>query len=151
VRVIRGPKENRHRPAIDPLFRSAAWSYGPRVIGVILSGTLDDGASGLWAIKSCGGGVVGQDPDDALDGGMPASALASVRPDRVAPLEEIPMLLDELARAPANGTPAPTLAGKLRLENEFTTMDRDLKDMDKLGTPSAFTCPACKGALWELQ
>src|SRR3954470_2925577 len=97
VRVVRGPKENRHRPAADPLFRSAAWAYGPRVIGVVLSGTLDDGAAGLWAIKSCGGVAIVQDPEDALFDEMPASALASVDADHVAPLEELPLILAELA------------------------------------------------------
>jgi two-component system chemotaxis response regulator CheB len=151
MRVVRGPKENRHRPAVDPLFRSAAWAYGPRVVGVVLSGTLDDGAAGLWAIKSCGGVAVVQDPEDALFGEMPASAIACVRPDHAAPLEEIPLLLAELARSPAAGASGSAVAEKLRLEDEFAMMKHDMRDMSKLGEPSAFTCPACKGALWELE
>lgn len=151
VRIFRGPKENRHRPAIDPLFRSAAWAYGPRVIGVILSGTLDDGTSGLWAVKSCGGLAVVQDPADALYGEMPSNALACVQADHVPPLEEIALLLAELARTPAAGTVRPALAEKLKLEDEFAMMKHDITEMDKLGEPSAFTCPACKGALWQLE
>jgi two-component system chemotaxis response regulator CheB len=151
TRIIRGPKENRHRPAIDPLFRSAAWAYGPRVIGVVLSGMLDDGASGLWAIKSSGGIAIVQDPEDALYGEMPASALASVAVDHVAPLEEISLLLEEIARRPAISERKPVTTDKLKLENDFAMMERDMRDMGKLGVPSAFTCPACKGALWELQ
>jgi two-component system chemotaxis response regulator CheB len=151
VRVVRGPKENRHRPAVDPLFRSAAWAYGPRVIGVVLSGTLDDGTAGLWAVKSCGGVAVVQDPEDALYDEMPASALASVDADHVAPLEELPLILAELARTPATGARDAAVAEKLKIESEAAMMKRDIKDMSKLGEPSAFTCPACKGALWELE
>src|SRR4051812_33241997 len=126
LRVVRGPKENRHRPAVDPLFRSAAWAYGPRVIGVVLSGTLDDGAAGLWAIKSCGGVAVVQDPEDALFGEMPASALACVDADHVAPLEEIPLLLAELVRSPATGAHDPAVAEKLKIEDQSTMMDRGM-------------------------
>jgi len=96
VRVTRGPKENRFRPAIDPLFRSAAQTYGPRVIGVILTGYLDDGAAGLWTVKQLGGTTIVQDPSDALIPFMPQNALAHVKVDYCLPLAEIAPLLVRL-------------------------------------------------------
>lgn len=101
VRVVRGPQENRHRPAVDPLFRSAAVAYGPRVIGVILSGSLDDGTAGLRAIKRCGGTAVVQDPDDALFPGMPRSAIGHVQVDYRLPLAEFAPLLTKLVHEEA--------------------------------------------------
>jgi CheB methylesterase len=89
VRVVRGPKENRFRPSIDPLFRSAAYTFGPQVIGVILSGMLDDGTAGLWLIKDRGGIAIVQEPEEALCPSMPRSALSQVRVDYRLPLSEI--------------------------------------------------------------
>ena len=97
ISLARGPKENRTRPAVDPLFRSAALHYGPRVIGVVLSGALDDGTAGLWTVKDRGGIAVVQDPSDALMAGMPGSALANVAVDYVAPARVIGQLLSRLA------------------------------------------------------
>jgi two-component system chemotaxis response regulator CheB len=96
VRVTRGPRENRFRPAIDPLFRSAAQVFGPAAIGVVLSGNLDDGAAGLRAIKQLGGVAIVQDPDEAMFPSMPLSALASADVDHVLPAAAIPPLLARL-------------------------------------------------------
>src|SRR4051812_27330020 len=92
--LLDGPRENGFRPAIDPLFRSAARSLGSRAIGVILSGTMDDGAAGLAAIQSFGGGTIVQDPEDALAGGMPKAALETITPDHVVPATMIGRILD---------------------------------------------------------
>ena len=153
VRVVRGPKENRHRPAIDPLFRSAAWSFGPRVVGVVLTGYLDDGAAGLWAVRSCGGVAVVQDPNDALFRDMPENALNLLNVDHVLPVAEIGALLVRLARQPVDTSRSYPRPESLRTEMEFAAMerDRDIKDMGSLGKLSPFTCPACRGALWELE
>ena len=151
VTVVRGPKENRHRPAIDPLFRSAAWAFGPRVIGVVLTGSLDDGTAGLWAIKSCGGTTVVQDPGDAEYAQMPANALMHNRIDHRLPLAEIPALLASLASKTVPPRPAEAPPQRLKDEVEYAKMNRDLRDMNSLGTLSPFTCPSCRGALWELE
>src|SRR5688572_1397980 len=98
VRVTKGPKENRFRPAVDPLFRSAAYSYGSRVIGVILSGALDDGTSGLWTIKYRGGVAVVQDPADAEIPSMPRNALREVEVDYIVPISEMAELLVRLSQ-----------------------------------------------------
>ncbi len=97
VRIVRGPKENRHRPAVDPLFRSAAKSYRQRVVGVILTGSLDDGTAGLLAVKRCGGIAVVQHPHDALYSGMPQSALNNLQVDYCLPVRNIGALLERLA------------------------------------------------------
>lgn len=98
IRIVRGPKENRHRPAIDPLFRSAATIYKQRVIGVVLTGSLDDGTAGLLAIKQSGGLAIVQDPEDALYPSMPLHAMNTVNVDYVLPVREIGPLLVRLVR-----------------------------------------------------
>lgn len=153
LRVVRGPKENRHRPAVDPLFRSAAWAYGPRVVAVVLSGTLDDGASGLWAVRSCGGVTVVQDPADALHAQMPMSALMALNVDHVVPLRDMGPLLEKLAREAVDSRRAVSRPPSLQFETEAVDMtkDTDVEDMRTIGQPAGFTCPACHGSLWELK
>jgi two-component system chemotaxis response regulator CheB len=152
VRVVHGPKENRYRPAIDPLFRSAAWTYGPRPVAMVLSGRLSDGAAGLWAVKTCGGVTVVQDPADAAYPGMPESALRTLDVDYCLALDDIGPLVAGLARQPSKPLVSPR-PQQLRKEMDMVMgeKDTDVEDMNSIGRPSGFTCPACHGALWELQ
>src|SRR5262249_27709624 len=117
LKLSAGPWENRTRPAIDPLFRSAALSYGPRVIGVVLTGFLDDGSSGLRAIKRCGGITVVQDPADAEYPDMPMNALSRTQVDHLVSLRQMPDLLRRLVAEPA-GKPVEVPAD-IRLEVEI--------------------------------
>jgi CheB methylesterase len=104
VRVVRGPRENLHRPAIDPLFRSAATAYGPGAIAVVLSGARTDGAAGAAAVSECGGAVLVQDPEEAAYPDMPRSAITADQPDYVLPLAEIPATISRLAMEPLGET-----------------------------------------------
>ena len=101
VRLTKGPKENRFRPAVDTLFRSAAYAFGPRVIGVVLTGALDDGTAGLWSIKDRGGIAIVQDPEEAENPSMPASAKQHVEIDYCIPIAQIAETLIHLTGAPA--------------------------------------------------
>jgi two-component system chemotaxis response regulator CheB len=153
LRVVRGPRENRHRPAIDPLFRSAADVAGPAAIGVILTGTLDDGTAGLIAIKQCGGLAIVQDPEDALYSQMPQSAIENVDVDFVLPLCEIPRKLLETVSSDI-GVPSIGPAGRevMKMENRISAMDpQAMATDDRPGKPSAFSCPDCGGVLWEIE
>jgi two-component system chemotaxis response regulator CheB len=154
VRVTHGPKENRHRPAVDPLFRSAARWYGPRVIGVVLTGSLDDGTAGLLAIKKQGGVAIVQDPEEAMAPGMPESALEVVSVDHVATLEQMPELLNKLVRVEVMETSknGKGKSSRLRKETEIAELDdmKEIEDENRPGTPSPFACPDCGGVLWEL-
>jgi two-component system chemotaxis response regulator CheB len=153
VRVTTGPKENGHRPSVDTLFRTAAAGYGPRVVGVILSGARDDGTAGLRAIRGRGGTTIVQHPDEALFPGMPLSALAGDHPDFVVPVREIAGLLSKVARDELSreGRAAPMPDA---LDAELRWADPDLDGRapadPPLGTPSGFTCPECHGGLWEI-
>ena len=150
LRTVRGPKENRHRPAVDPLFRSAAWTYGPRTIGVVLSGNLDDGSAGLWAVKSCGGTTVVQEPGQSEFPDMPMNALLRMQVDHRLPLKAIAELLARLAQQPVD--PPPTDPPEsIKIEIDAAKLHGDIDSTDRLGAPSPFTCPACRGALWEIE
>lgn len=150
MNVARGPREKRHRPSVDPLFRSAALAAGGNAIGVVLSGTLDDGTAGLIAIKQCGGLAVVQDPADALYPGMPQSAIENVAVDHVVPMAGMAALLDRLVRdAPPAGRTNETDA--LRLETNMAQLEHDaLHQDDRPGAPSPYSCPDCGGVLWEI-
>lgn len=151
VRATRGPKENRFRPAVDPLFRSAAQTYGPRVIGVILTGGLDDGTAGLWAVKQLGGTAVVQNPDEALAGSMPRNAMKYVQVDHCVALAEVAPLLVQLTREPAQGKGADEVSKTIEIEINIAKEDRALDaGVLKLGEPSNYACPECHGVLLQM-
>jgi two-component system chemotaxis response regulator CheB len=151
LRLSHGARENGHRPAIDPLFRSAAHVFEDRTIGVVLSGTRDDGTAGLIEIRRRGGIGVVQDPADALFPSMPESAIARAEPDHVLDVPGIARLLVELANGersnPGNpaGTDVDRQPGSGRLDPTVPGGE------EPPGTLSALTCPECGGALWEIR
>ena len=153
VRVTKGPKENRFRPAVDPLFRSAAYSYGSRVIGVILTGALDDGTSGLWTVKHLGGKAVVQDPNDAEIPSMPENAMREVEVDYVVPVSEMAGLLVHLTQEQL-GTSEVVMEENKQTEYEIRTAAEDNTlelGIMKFGSLTPFTCPDCHGVLFELK
>ena len=137
VRLSRGPRQHFTRPAVDPLFRSAAEAFGPRVIGVVLSGTGSDGAAGLEKIGRAGGLTVVQQPEDALYPEMPLAAAAAIGVDHLATRSELPRLLTSLSSETV------TLTARAPAEHKSAAMD-------ELERPLAFTCPECGGALREV-
>jgi two-component system chemotaxis response regulator CheB len=145
MRVIRGPKENNFRPAIDPLFRSAATIYDGRVIGVLVSGSLDDGTHGLLQIKRQRGVTVAQSPDDALQGDMPRSAIERVGVDYIQTAAELGSLLTQLVF-----TRAECLTALGEDELDVSEGIVSALRLPRIASPSPFTCPECRGALWEV-
>jgi two-component system chemotaxis response regulator CheB len=148
VKVVKGPRENGCRPAIDPLFRTAAYAYGPRVIGIVLSGALDDGTAGLVAIKNQGGLALVQDPNDALVDAMPRSALENVDVDHVLPIDELGRLLPELVREKVEEA-GPARSAVLEMESALH-LHGSTEGALRVGEPSAFACPDCGGVLSEV-
>ena len=150
VRLGNGPRENMARPAIDPLFRSAAVSYGPRVVGVILSGMLNDGASGLSAVKACGGTAVVQHPLDANTDSMPLSALEVVDPDHVTAASDLGALLASIVGEDAGE--ALHCPKSLDLEVEIASGGRlGSERLRTFADPSPLSCPDCQGVLSEVR
>lgn len=146
VHLSRGPKENRFRPAIDPLFRTVADAYGSGAVGVLLSGSLDDGTAGLQHLKARGGTAVVQHPDDALVPEMPSSAMRAVAVDYILPASEIGGLLARLGAERAGAD----VRSSSRPE-AGTMTERGRNSIEKMpGPPSRLTCPDCGGALWHL-
>jgi two-component system chemotaxis response regulator CheB len=150
--LTRGPKENGHRPAVDVLFRSAARAAGPRAIGIVLSGVLDDGTAGLSAVAARGGISIVQDPSDAVYPGMPTSAMENVDVDYVLPAADIPKTLIRLVQEDvdleADRGPTPLM----KIEADLAMMDeRALNDPERPGQPSGFSCPDCNGVLFEIR
>ena len=151
VRSTKGPRENRFRPAIDPLFRSAAQVYGPAAIGVILTGNLDDGTAGLGTIKQLGGTTVVQDPADALYPSMPLSALQHVNVDHRSSLADLPKLLVRLTANPPAGAGEFTVPDKVNVEVNIAK-EQHPRDagLEAIGEPSPYACPECHGVLLQL-
>ncbi|AMM51789.1 hypothetical protein TH61_12210 [Rufibacter sp. DG15C] len=150
--VTKGPRENLFRPAIDPLFRSAAAAYGPRVIGIVLTGMLQDGTVGMEMIKRSGGITMVQKPEDAEYPDMPLSVLHEVEVDYVVSISEMGALLEELVFVPASSsneipediTFEATIAERVMLDSG------EIGQIDLLGTRAPYSCPDCGGALWEV-
>ena len=154
ILVKKGPKENRFRPSVDALFRSAAYNYGPRVIGVVLTGMLDDGTSGMWSLKRLGGLCVVQKPEDAAYPAMPLNVLEYVNVDHVVPLSDIPALLGELVDQPVTD-PDPLqlpdmkmIKFEIDIAAEKNAFEKGIMNMGEL-TP--LTCPECHGVLLRLR
>jgi two-component system chemotaxis response regulator CheB len=149
VRVVRGPRENRCRPAVDPLFRTAAHAYGARVIAVVLSGMLDDGTGGLIAVAERGGISIVQDPADTLFAGMAESAIKFDHPAYILPVAEIGPLLARLTHEAAGED----REVRTEMEQEASAAAFDFAAVEngsKPGVPSVFGCPECGGVLWEM-
>lgn len=154
IRLVGGPRENLHRPAIDPLFRSAALAAGPRVIGVVLTGLLDDGTSGLMVIRAHGGTAIIQDPKTAMFSAMPAHALEEVADARVLPLGEIAAELVRLVAEELPEQPRPSPSADATDEKENRLLQDEMPQIaqeERPGQPSVFACPDCGGVLWEME
>jgi two-component system chemotaxis response regulator CheB len=155
VRVVRGPRENGHRPAIDPLFRSAAASYGARVVCVALSGNLDDGAAGALAVHHAGGTVIVQDPEEAVYPGIPSAVLATVPTATVLPLDQIAQHVVRVL-----GTPVPEALAMSQRPNEgysppvpdpVELEEPAIEALARSGEATGFTCPECHGGIFAVQ
>jgi two-component system chemotaxis response regulator CheB len=144
-----GARENNARPAIDPMLRSAAVCCGARTVGVVLTGTMGDGASGLWAVRRAGGISVVQDPEDAEFSEMPLSALQRGQPDHVVRLAGMPALLNDLVRQQTGAVKLVPRSLKFEVDiarGGHGTMD----EMDSIGRRSVLACPDCGGVMWEI-
>ena len=159
ILVKKGPKENRFRPSIDALFRSAAYNYGSRVIGVVLTGMLDDGTSGMWSVKRLGGTGIIQEPEDAQYPAMPKSVLEYVSVDYIKPVSEITALLIKLVQEDI-----PDEGYNQKAELQKTELNRMKIEIDtaaqrngfergimEIGELSPLTCPECHGVLIKLE
>ena len=150
LRLNEGPHENKYRPSIDVLFRSAAVNYGHRVVGIILTGLFDDGTSGMSAIKRSGGLCIVQSPEEAEYPDMPRSVLNKIAVDYQANLQEIPAVITEILKKPL--PPEKPVPKELQIEAEITeNMMSNINEMKEIGDRSDFICPDCGGGLWALK
>ena len=153
VRVTKGPRENRSRPAIDPLFRTAAQHYGPRVIGVVMTGMLNDGTAGLLDVKRRGGVAIVQDPDEAPYPCMPASALRYVKVDHRVTVDQLGSLLARLTSEElVTGLLALEAPFQLAMESRFAAQETldEIDTMDNIGALAGYSCPECHGPMWRM-
>jgi two-component system chemotaxis response regulator CheB len=152
LRLTRGPRENRSRPAIDPLFRSAAQVFGPAAIGVVLTGNLDDGTAGLSVIKRLGGIAIVENPATAVFPSMPRHALQQVEVDYIAHLAEIPSLLIRLLEVPAYRRAEVQVPESLEIEMRIAKEENAVDaGVNRIGEPSRFACPECHGVLLQMK
>lgn len=154
VRVMRGPQENRFRPSIDALFRSAARSHGSRVIGMVLTGYLDDGTVGLQTIKKRGGITVVQDPQEAEYPSMPRIALRYVKVDHTVPIAGAGALLVRLVAEPPAGQEEFPTTPEIEIESNIAEQTMNTKEflenVERIGGRTTYTCPDCSGAIWQI-
>jgi two-component system chemotaxis response regulator CheB len=151
VRVMRGPRENRLRPAIDPLFRSAARVFGPRAVGVILSGVFYDGVAGLMAIRAAGGIAVVQDPRDAPAPSLPQTAFHVAGADHLVPASALAPLLVDLVRQPVAAERSPDMTDPMEKIPHVMTADMKAQVAgNRHGKVSVFSCPECGGCMWQV-
>jgi two-component system chemotaxis response regulator CheB len=151
LRTSHGPRENGHRPAIDVLFRSAARACGPRVIAVIMSGSLDDGTAGAIAVKETGGLILAQDPTEAAYPGMPQSVIKHVMVDEIATAAQLGAMVNQLCRTPVTpltDTPGPDLIAP---QTDMAAIYDVPIAEERSGHPTGFGCPECYGALFKIE
>lgn len=148
--VTKGAHENRSRPAIDPLFRSAAVGFGSGVIGILLTGYLDDGTAGMKVIKRCGGTCIVQDPEEADYPAMPRNAMNNVEVDYCLPISEMGNLLNKLIqqKLPKHETVPEDVKTEAKIAERVLS---DLSSVNKLGDQVPFNCPGCGGVLWKIK
>jgi two-component system, chemotaxis family, protein-glutamate methylesterase/glutaminase len=151
VLITHGPKENRFRPAVDPLFRSAAYAYGNRVIGIVLSGALDDGTAGLWTVKHYAGIAIVQDPMDAEVPSMPENAMREVQIDYCVGLSELPQLLVRLVKEPLPENDDVMKDKQTKKEIDIAAEENALAAVMEFGQLTPYTCPECHGVLLRLR
>jgi two-component system chemotaxis response regulator CheB len=145
-----GPEENRFRPSIDVLFRSAAVAYNSHAIGIILSGMLDDGTSGMWAIKRSGGTCIVQDPNQAEYPDMPVSVINNMEVDHVTTLQEIGSLISVITKK-KNGKKTSVPEDVIAESKISETTAVGIDGIEKLANTSVFACPDCGGNLWTMK
>ena len=150
VRTTRGPRENRFRPAVDAMFRAAAYCFGARVIGVILTGWLDDGTAGLRAVRERGGTTIVQSPEDAFAASMPMNAIKHVTIDHILALKDVAPVLVRLVNMPAIEEVTHPVAEEMELEVRIAKQEKAVKaGILKWGQPSVYACPECHGVLLQ--